>query len=131
LLVSLVVSAALAGLTNYAGGKWPALAGWLRAGDIVASLVVITVLFALLFKFLPDTPVAWGDVWLGAAVTALLFTAGKLLIGLYLGSSGIGSTYGAAGSLAVFLVWVYYSAQVFFLGAEFTALHARRRAPQA
>lgn len=124
LLVSLVVSAGLTGLSNYAGGKWPALSGWLHAGDFVASLAVITVLFALLFKFLPDTPVAWGDVWLGAAVTALLFSAGKVLIGLYLGSSGIGSTYGAAGALAVFLVWIYYSAQVFFFGAEFTAVRA-------
>lgn len=130
LLVSLVVSAGLAGLSSYARGIWPELSGWLRFGDILASLALITLLFALLYRFLPEAHVAWGDVWLGAAVTALLFTTGKVLIGLYLGKSGIGSTYGAAGSLAVFLVWVYYSAQVFYFGAEFTAVHAAMKASQ-
>jgi membrane protein len=128
LLATVVVSTALAAVISYAGGKWPRLAGWLHGGDIVLSLVVLTVLFALLFKVLPEASVSWGDVWLGALVTALLFTAGKVLIGIYLAGSGVSSSYGAAGSLAVFLIWIYYSAQVFFFGAEFTAVHSRRRA---
>src|SRR3954469_13576041 len=83
-------------------------------------------LFAAIYKVLPDVTVAWSDVWIGAAVTALLFTVGKLLIGLYLGHASIGSTFGAAGSLLGFLVWVYYSAQILFFGAEFTQVYARR-----
>ncbi len=130
LLIMVVVSAALAGAVNYAGGRWPRVAGWLHAGDVLASLAVLMVLFALLYKVLPEVSVAWGDVWLGAAVTALLFTIGKVLIGLYLARSSVGSAYGAAGSLVVFLIWIYYSAQVFFFGAEFTAVHARRRGSQ-
>jgi membrane protein len=127
LLASVIFSAALTAVINYAGGKWPRLAGWLHWGDVLLSLLILTVLFALLFKVLPQASVSWGDVWLGALVTALLFTVGKVLIGIYLASSGVSSTYGAAGSLAVFLIWIYYSAQVFFFGAEFTAVHARRR----
>jgi membrane protein len=127
LLVSLVASAALTAMSHVAGGLLPNSAGWLRIADFVVSFAVITLLFAMIYKVLPDARVAWSDVWVGAAVTALLFTVGKFLIGLYLGSSGIGSTYGAAGSLAVFLVWVYYSAQILFLGAEFTQVYARWR----
>ncbi|MBI1914821.1 MAG: YihY/virulence factor BrkB family protein [Planctomycetes bacterium] len=126
LLVSLVASAALTALGNYAGGLLPDSGRWLRVADFGVSFAVITLLFALLYKVLPDAKVAWRDVWVGAAVTALLFTVGKFLIGLYLGSSSIGSAYGAAGSLAVFLVWVYYSAQILFLGAEFTQVYAQR-----
>ncbi|HEY0095400.1 MAG TPA: YhjD/YihY/BrkB family envelope integrity protein, partial [Archangium sp.] len=83
-------------------------------------------LFAMMYKILPDTHVAWRDVWLGAAVTSLLFSLGKFAIGLYLGTSTVSSSYGAAGSLAVVLIWVYYSAQILFLGAEFTQVYARR-----
>jgi membrane protein len=124
LLVSLVVSSALAAV----GGL---LKDW-QTGAIgqvvttVSDLVVITVLFALIYRYLPDAEVAWRDVWLGAAVTAALFTAGKFLIGLYLGRAGVGSAYGAAGSLAVLLVWLYYAAQIFLFGAELTKAYADR-----
>jgi membrane protein len=92
----------------------------------LVSFVVVMLLFAMIFKFLPDTTVAWRDVWVGAALTALLFTFGKFLIGLYLGKSSIASAYGAAGSLVVLLVWIYYSAQILFFGAELTQVYARR-----
>jgi len=100
---------------------------------LLISVVAITILFALLFKIVPDVKIEWGDVWIGAAVTSLLFSTGKLLIGLYLGKAGVGSAYGAAGSLVVFLVWIYYSAQIFFLGAAFTRIFSERhgsRSPQ-
>jgi hypothetical protein len=92
----------------------------------VVSFGVITLLFAMIYKILPDVKVAWSDVWIGAAATAALFTLGKFLIGLYLGQSGISSTYGAAGSLVLLLIWIYYSAQILFLGAEFTQVYAKR-----
>jgi membrane protein len=92
----------------------------------IVSLLVITLLFAMLFRFLPDVKIAWSDVWLGSAVTAVLFEIGKFLIGLYLGHSGVATAYGAAGSLVVLLVWLYYSAQIFLFGAEFTKIHARQ-----
>lgn len=126
LLVSLVASAALTAMSHFAGGLLPNAGGWLRVAEFAVSFAVITFLFAMIYKVLPDAEVAWGDVWVGAAVTALLFSVGKFLIGLYLGSSSLGSTYGAAGSLAIFLVWVYYSAQILFLGAEFTQVYAQR-----
>lgn len=97
-----------------------------RAGDILISLLVASLLFAAIYKILPDTDVEWGDVWIGSAVTSILFTIGKYLIGLYLARSSMASIYGAAGSLAVFLLWVYYSAQIFLFGAELTAVYARR-----
>ena len=126
LLVSLVVSTALSALGNFVGGgitEW----SWLLNGvNIVTSLSVITVLFALMFKYVPDVKMAWRDLWLGAFITALLFTVGKAAIGLYLGNAAVTSTYGAAGSLVVLLLWVYYSAQIFFLGAEFTQVYANR-----
>ena len=123
LLVSLVVSALLQALGTL-------VSGW--AGDSVLmiilynvfALAVLSALFALMFKFLPDAKVRWRDVWLGAGITAALFTAGKFLIGLYLGKSGVAGKYGAAGSLVIFLVWVYYSAQILFVGAEFTRVWA-------
>jgi membrane protein len=126
LMVSLVVSAALSAL-----GQWwtPLLGGWelLAQGiNLVVSFVLITVIFALIYKVMPRVRVAWRDVWVGAAVTALLFSIGKSLIGLYIGRSGVTSAFGAAGSLAVLLLWVYYSAQIFLLGAEFTWVYAHR-----
>jgi membrane protein len=97
----------------------------LHAANAALSLMVITVLFALIFKLLPDARIAWGDVWVGAALTSLLFTVGKFAIGLYLGQSGVTSTYGAAGSVVVLIVWVYYFAQIFYFGAELTQAYAR------
>jgi membrane protein len=120
LLVSLMVSAALAAMGAYATGLLPAVAPLLSAVNFVVSFAVVTALFAMIFRFLPDVHVAWRDVWVGAAATALLFTIGKSLIGLYLGRSSVSSSYGAAGSLLVILLWVYYSSQILFFGAEFT-----------
>ncbi|HLU39427.1 MAG TPA: YihY/virulence factor BrkB family protein, partial [Planctomycetota bacterium] len=118
LMVSLVLSAVLAALGKWWGaGLWPLLA---QALDLVVSLGLMTVLFAMIYKFIPRADIRWRDVWVGAAVTAALFALGKFLIGLYLGRSTIASAYGAAGSLVVMMVWVYYSAQIFLLGAEFT-----------
>jgi len=126
LLISLVVSAALSAL-----GSWwaPMFGGWeilLQVVNFAVSLVVVTLLFAMIYKFLPRAKIAWHDVWIGAAATALLFTLGKFLIGLYIGKSSVASGFGAAGSLVVVLVWVYYSAQIFLLGAEFTWVYAFR-----
>jgi membrane protein len=90
------------------------------------SFAVISLLFAMMFKWLPDTPIEWHDVWLGAILTAALFEVGKLLIGLYIGKQGLESTYGAAASIVVVLIWVYYSAQLVLMGAEFTSVYARR-----
>jgi membrane protein len=89
-------------------------------------LAIITLLFAMIFKFLPDVKIAWRDVWIGALITAGLFTAGKEILGLYLGKSGVASSYDAAGSLIVLLLWVYYSAQIVFFGAEFTKAYANK-----
>jgi membrane protein len=98
--------------------------------NLIISLGVFTLLFALIYKVLPDVEIQWSDVWMGAAVTALLFTIGKFLIGLYLGYSSVASAYGAAGSLAVLLIWIYYSAQILFLGAEFTQVYAKKYGSQ-
>jgi membrane protein len=134
LLTSLLVSTALAAVHTYMGHAFPGAFVLWEALNVVVSLAVITLLFALVYKVLPDVKLAWGDVWVGALVTAGLFTIGKLLIGLYLGTTSIASTYGAAGSVIVILVWVYYSAQVVLLGAEFTreyvAEYGRRPAPE-
>lgn len=124
LLVSLVVSAALAAFMQLFG-QWQVGA----FGHVIheaASLLIITLLFAMIFRFLPDAKIAWGDVWLGAALTAVMFEGGKFLIGLYLGHSGVASAYGAAGSLAVLLVWLYYSGQIFLFGVEFTKVYANK-----
>ena len=126
LLFSLIISAVLSAITGLFSGALPALGA--QALGWIISLAVTTLLFALVFKVLPDVPVRWNEVWLGALVTALLFTLGKSLIGLYLGRSALSSTYGAAGSMIILLVWIYYSAQIFFFGAEFTHVHARDRA---
>lgn len=96
----------------------------LYALNLAISLAFTTVLFAMIFKLMPTTPVAWRDVWVGAVVTAILFEAGKLLIGLYIGKSGITESFEAAGSIVVLLAWVYYAAQIFLLGAEFTKVYA-------
>ena len=124
LLVALVLSAGLAALGKFLGGLLPIPEAVLQAVNFVISFGVITLLFALIYKILPDAEIRWSDVWTGAAVTALLFTIGKFVLGLYLGKSSAGSAYGAAGSLIVVLLWVYYSAQILFFGAEFTQVYA-------
>ncbi len=124
LLASLVISAVLSALGKYIGTVWPWGDVWLQLTNFLISFVVVTLLFAMIFKFLPEVHIAWKDVWLGAAVTSLLFSLGKFLIGFYLGRSTVGTTFGAAGSLAILLLWIYYSAQILFLGAEFTQVYA-------
>jgi membrane protein len=124
LLVSLVLSAALAALGKWWSGWFEGWALLLEALNFVVAFAITTGLFALIYKFLPRAEIAWRDVWIGAGVTALLFAIGKFLIGLYIGRSGIASGYGAAGSFVVLLVWVYYSTQIFLLGAEFTWVYA-------
>ena len=120
LLVSLVISAALAALGKFFGGFLPMPEFVLSAINFMVSLAGTAVLFALIFRYVPETKIAWKDVWIGATVTALLFTIGEFLVGLYLGKAAVGSAYGAAGSLVVVIVWVYYSAMIFLFGAEFT-----------
>jgi membrane protein len=126
LLVSLILSTGISAVGGAIGGLLPESALLLSIVNFVLSLVVITALFALMFKYLPDAEIAWRDVWVGAVITALLFTIGKQLIGLYLGNASITSSYGAAGSLVVLLVWIYYSAQIVLLGAEFTQVYANQ-----
>ncbi|MGH8957215.1 MAG: YihY/virulence factor BrkB family protein [Acidimicrobiia bacterium] len=125
LLVSLAVSAATAALVDLAGSV-QSLAPFVAALDLVVSLLVITVLFALIFKFLPDVRIKWGDVWIGALITAVLFIAGKFAIGFYLGTSDVGSAYGVAGSLIIIMVWIYYSSLIVFFGAELTQVWSKR-----
>jgi membrane protein len=129
LLVSLALSAMLAAFGGALAALLPGGASdvLLQILNLVVSFVVISLLFAAMFKLLPDAKVAWRDVWVGAMVTALLFVVGKFLIGLYLGRSDPGSAFGAAGSLAILLVWIYYSALIVFLGAEFTQVWAEHR----
>lgn len=124
LLVSLVISTGLSALQTLVGNIFPFSDAILQIINLLISMGVITVLFALIYKFLPDAEIAWRDVWLGAFVTSILFSLGKFAIGLYLGNSAIGSSFGAAGSLVVVLVWIYYSAQILFFGAEFTEVYA-------
>lgn len=124
LMVSLVASAALAAVGDLLHAY---MAGWnvlLPLLDLVLSLGLSTFLFAMIFKYVPKEQIAWGDVWIGGFVTSALFTVGKALIGLYLGRSSLSSAYGAAGSIMVLLLWIYYSAQIFLLGAEFTHVYA-------
>lgn len=126
LLVSLVVSAALGALGNW----WnPLFGSWERTAQAInvgVGLLLVTLIFAFIYKLLPRADIGWRDVWVGAAITSLLFAVGKMLIGLYLARVGTASAFGAAGSLAVLLVWVYYSGQIFLLGAEFTWVYAHR-----
>jgi len=128
LLVSLVVSATVAAF----GARWGNMVGGqemlLQISNIVISLGLSTGLFAMIYKVMPRAKIAWRDVWIGAFVTAVLFEIGKFLVGLYLGKSGVASGFGAAGSLVVLLIWVYYSAQIFLLGAEFTWVNAQEHA---
>ncbi len=120
LLVSLVIDAAIAAIVPHGAVVWEAL-------QLIVLLGVVTVLFAAIFRFLPDLKIEWRDVWLGAFLTALLFVIGKFALGLYLGKSAVASTYGAAGSLVVLLLWVYYSAQILLFGAEFTQVYANSK----
>ena len=120
LLISLAINTALAALGGFFGGILSAPEPVLHAIDFVISVAGGVAVFALIFKYVPETAIDWKDVWIGASVTAVLFTIGKFLIGLYLGTAAIGSAYGAAGSLIAILVWVYYSAMIFLFGAEFT-----------
>jgi len=124
LLVSLVISTGISAVQETIGNIFPFSELILQIINLVVSIGVITVLFALMFKFLPDAEIAWRDVWLGAFVTALLFSIGKTAIGIYLGNSAVASSFGAAGSLILLLLWIYYSAQILFFGAEFTAVYA-------
>ena len=131
LIVSLVVSAMLAALGKWWGG-W--FAGWdvlLEMLNAAVSFGIFTLLFAMIYKVMPQARISWRDVWKGATVTALLFTLGKALIGFYLGKSGLGSGFGAAGSLVVLIAWVYYSAQIFLFGAEYTWVYANQQGSRA
>ena len=126
LLISLIVSAIVAAMSEQ-------ITAWIPGGEAVghllemsASLAVITLLFAMIFKVLPDVRIRWSDVWAGALVTAILFTLGKLAIGMYIGKAAIGSAYGAAGSIVILITWIYYSAQILYFGAEFTQVYAKR-----
>ena len=124
LMVSLALGAVIAALGKWWGGVF---AGWEVLAQFVNALVgfgLTTIVFAMIYKFMPRVQIHWEDVWMGALVTAALFTVGKFLIGLYIGKSGVASAFGAAGSLVIILVWVYYSAQIFLIGAEFTWVYA-------
>ncbi|MGE0159497.1 MAG: YihY/virulence factor BrkB family protein [Gemmatimonadales bacterium] len=128
LLVSLIVSAALSAFGDRLGGMLGGLSGAIvQLAQVVVSLAVVTLLFAAIFKILPDARVAWRDVWAGALFTTVLFVAGKFLIGFYLSRADPGSAFGAAGALAVILVWIYYSAMIVFFGAEFTQVWAKAK----
>jgi membrane protein len=124
LLISMLLTAALAAAGKYVAPYLPEVA--LQIAGFAASFTVISLLFAAMFKWLPDTKIEWRDVWLGAVLTAALFEVGKFLIGLYIGKQGLESTYGAAASIIVVLLWVYYSAQLVLMGAEFTNVYAHR-----
>lgn len=126
LLVSLILSAGLAALVNFLGHLLPGIGGILQLTNFILSFAVTTLLFGLMYKVLPDVKIVWSDVWIGAMITSLLFSIGRFLLGIYLGNSSFGSTYGAAGSVVVILFWVYYAAQILFFGAEFTQVYARR-----
>lgn len=126
LLASLVTNAVFGVLENYTIGAWSRLAELFTLLSSLMSYAVIACLFAVIYKMLPAKTLSWSDVWIGAAFTTVLFSLGKYGIGLYLSSSGITSSFGAAGSLIALLLWIYYSAQIFFLGAEFTRQYALR-----
>ena len=129
LLVSLVISATISALNDAFAGIPLVPQFVLEVLNLIISLLLITLLFAMIFKFIPDVKVPWRYVWPGAAITAILFTVGKQLIGLSLGQSEIGSSFGAAGSLALIMIWIYYSSQILFLGAGFTQVFANRENP--
>ena len=127
LLLSIIASSVLTAVMQLFGDILPRPVDWLRSANFILSFVLVTLLFAMIYKVLPNLDVAWGDVLVGALATAVLFMAGKYMIELYLGYSTIASLYGAAGSLVVLLMWVYYSAQLLYLGAEFTKVYAQHR----
>jgi membrane protein len=127
LLVSLLTGAIISAAGKFVPQALPATEFLLQVANFGITVVLVMVLFALLYRILPDSLVAWQDVWTGSAITALLFSAGKTLIGLYLGHSGSSSAFGAAGSVMLFLLWVYYSAHIFLFGAEFTEVYAMAR----
>jgi membrane protein len=129
LLVSLLLTAMLTAFTNWLGQWLPVTVWTANLLDMPVSFIIITLLFALIFKLLPDVTVHWKDVWIGAVVTAVLFMIGKFLIGVYIGSASVGSIYGAAGSLVVVLIWTYYSSQILFFGAELIRAYAKRYDP--
>jgi membrane protein len=131
MMVSLVISAGIAAVQTYIGGILPGVAILIKVLNFLISLALITILFAAIYKILPDRKLEWRDVGMGAIVTALLFDIGKTLIGLYIGSTAVASSFGAAGALAVILVWVYYSSQIFLLGAEFTRAFAEQHGSRA
>lgn len=126
LLVSLLLTSAITFVAEWVGGMSVGTEIFAHVLNFVLSFLVITVLFALIFKYLPDAKIGWSDVWVGAAITSGLFSLGKFGLGLYLGASSVGSSFGAAGSLIILLVWVYYSAQILFFGAEFTQVWANK-----
>ncbi|MGI8503553.1 MAG: YihY/virulence factor BrkB family protein [Hassallia sp.] len=130
LLVSLVVSGVLAALIGYFNNLIPGIDFIWQIVNFLLGFAITTVLFGLIFKVLPDVKITWSDVWIGAAITSLLFSFGRLLLGQYLGNGSFGSTYGAAGSVVVVIAWVYYAAQILFFGAEFTQVYARRYGSQ-
>lgn len=134
MLVSFLFSAAIAATGGWLHSRFPGLDGAWAFGNAVISLVVIALLFALIYRMVPDTRITWRDVWLGAVIAAVLFELGKFLLGFYFGRSAIASSYGAAGSLIIILVWVFYSAQILFFGAAFTRVyslrHGSHRAPE-
>ncbi len=125
LLVSLVISTMLVILGNYLRDLVPGFTYLWQILNFFISFSLVTLLFAMIFKILPDAKIAWRDVWMGAAITAVLFDIGKFLLGFYLGKTSLASAYGAAGSLVIILTWVFYSAQILFLGAEFTQVYVR------
>jgi membrane protein len=131
LLVSLVVSAVIAAFGKWSNGFFEGREAFLHAVNFSISFATTTFLFAMIYKLMPRASIAWRDVWVGAAVTALLFEIGKILIGLYLGKTSVASGFGAAGSLVVLLVWVYFSAQIFLLGAEFTWVYSHEYGSKA
>jgi membrane protein len=131
LLVSLLIDATTSAAAKFVPESLPGGPFFLQAANFAVSLALVTVLFALLYRVLPDSWVAWRDVWTGAAITAVLFATGKALIGLYLGHTTTGSPFGTAGSIVIFLLWVYYSAQIFLFGAEFTEVYAVARRAHA
>ena len=124
LLVSLVITAGLSAAQQTLGNAFPLSEFIWQIVNLTVSIGVIAILFALMFKFVPDIEIAWGDVWIGGLITAVLFSLGKMVIGIYLGNSAVSSTFGAAGSLVLLLLWIYYSAQILFFGAEFTQVYA-------
>jgi len=126
LVVSLVISAVLTAVSGIVGGFLPIGTATAHILDLVVSFTFITLLFAVIYKLVPDVRIAWRDVWIGAGTTSLLFSVGKFLIGFYLGHSTVTSIYGAAGSLVTLLLWVYYSSLMFFFGAELTQVYATR-----